>query len=211
MRQLRLHLIILALFACHLLAGAQYTFRLINTSKGLPDDEIKALFWTPDGRLGVRTSSSLSFFDGCTFRSVPPMGDEAYACSYISALPTVFVDAKQRIWLKELGQILVFDLTKDAYVRDVKGLLASMGVKERIRDVFAGEGTYQGLARCGSSTRQSLVSVCGWLGGRYERRPQACLFPTKGLARRSAYPRLHDASPEQAATLGDVEPWCGYL
>ena len=136
MRQLRLYLIIIVLFASHLLAGAQYTFRLINTSKGLPDDEVKGLFWTPDGRLGVRTSSSLSFFDGCTFRSVPPMGDEAYACSYISALPTIYMDAKQHVWMKELGQILVFDLTKDAYVRDVKGLLRSMGVTERIRDVF---------------------------------------------------------------------------
>lgn len=30
----------------------------------------------------------------------------------------------------------MFDLTKDAYVRDVKGLLASMGIRERVRDFF---------------------------------------------------------------------------
>lgn len=136
MKVLRLFLILLVLFVGHLLASAQYSFRLINASQGLPDDEVKALFWIPDGRLGVRTSSSLSFFDGCTFRSVPPMGDEAYVTDYVSALSTAYVDARQRVWIKELGKFLVFDLTKDAYVRDVKGLLASMGIRERVRDFF---------------------------------------------------------------------------
>lgn len=136
MKALRLYIIFIVLFVGHLLASAQSSFRLINTANGLPDDEVKALFWTPDGRLGVRTSSSLSFFDGCTFHSVPPMGDEGYAADYVSALSTAYVDARQRVWIKELGKFLVFDLTKDAYVRDVKGLLASMGIKEKVRDVF---------------------------------------------------------------------------
>ena len=136
MKALRLYLIFIVLTVSHLLASAQSSFRLINTSAGLPDDEVKALFWTSDGRLGVRTSSSLSFFDGCTFHSVPPMGDEAYAADYVSALSTAYVDARQRVWIKELGKFLVFDLTKDAYVRDVKGLLASMSIKEKVRDVF---------------------------------------------------------------------------
>ena len=136
MKVLRLFLILLVLFVSHLMASAQYSFRLINASQGLPDDEVKALFWTSDGRLGVRTSSSLSFFDGCTFHSVPPMGDEAYAADYVSALSTAYVDARQRVWIKELGKFLVFDLTRDAYVRDVRGLLASMGIREKVRDFF---------------------------------------------------------------------------
>lgn len=140
MKALRLYLIFIVFFVSHLLASAQSSFRLINTSDGLPDDEVKALFWTSDGRLGVRTSSSLSFFDGCTFHSVPPMGDEAYAADYVSALSTAYVDARQRVWIKELGKLLVFDLTKDAYVRDVKGLLASMGIKEKVRDMFIDSG-----------------------------------------------------------------------
>lgn len=140
MKALRLYLIFIVFFVSHLLASAQSSFRLINTSAGLPDDEVKALFWTSDGRLGVRTSSSLSFFDGCTIHSVPPMGDEAYAADYVSALSTAYVDARQRVWIKELGKLLVFDLTKDAYVRDVKGLLASMGIKEKVRDMFIDSG-----------------------------------------------------------------------
>lgn len=64
MKALRLYLIFIVFFVSHLLASAQSSFRLINTSAGLPDDEVKALFWTSDGRLGVRTSSSLSFLMG---------------------------------------------------------------------------------------------------------------------------------------------------
>ncbi len=136
MQKLRLYIIIIVLTVSHLLANAQYNFRLINTSNGLPDDEVKALFWTPDGKLGVRTSSSLSIFDGYTFHSVSPMGNEGYATDYVSALPKVYLDAKQRVWIKELGQFLVFDLPKDAYVKDVKDVLAQMDIKERIHDFF---------------------------------------------------------------------------
>lgn len=53
---------------------------------------------------------------------------------YVAALPTAYVDGQQRVWIKESGQILVFDLTTERYVGDIRGLLASMGIKERIRN-----------------------------------------------------------------------------
>lgn len=132
------NLILIILFICTycMPVSAQYNYRLLNTSIGLPDNEIKSQLWLPDGRLCVRTSSSLSFFDGCTFRSFPPVVSEMYPIDYVSALPTVYVDGQQRIWIKESGQMFVFDLTAERYVADVKALLSSMGVKERIRDFF---------------------------------------------------------------------------
>ena len=129
-------LTILLICTCCMSASAQYIYRLLNTSIGLPDNEIKSQLWLPDGRLCVRTSSSLSFFDGCTFRSFPPVVSEMYAIDYVAALPTAYVDGQQRVWIKESGQMLVFDLTTERYVDDVKGLLVSMGIKERIRNFF---------------------------------------------------------------------------
>lgn len=129
-------LIILFICTCCLPISAHYIYRLLNTSIGLPDNEIKSQLWLPDGRLCVRTSSSLSFFDGCTFRSFPPVVSEMYPMDYVAALPTAYVDGQQRVWIKESGQMLVFDLTTERYVGDVKGLLASMGIKERIRNFF---------------------------------------------------------------------------
>lgn len=129
-------LILLLICTCCLPASAQYIYRLLNTSIGLPDNEIKSQLWLPDGRLCVRTSSSLSFFDGCTFRSFPPVVSEMYPMDYVAALPTAYVDGQQRVWIKESGQMLVFDLTTERYVGDIRGLLASMGIKERIRNLF---------------------------------------------------------------------------
>ena len=56
-------LTILFICTCFLPVSAQYIYRLLNTSIGLPDNEIKSQLWLPDGRLCVRTSSSLSFFE----------------------------------------------------------------------------------------------------------------------------------------------------
>lgn len=136
MRHLRFIFTLFLFVVSHIVVDAQYLFRHIDTSLGLPDNETKALFWTPDGLLGVRTSSSLSLYDGCTFRSFAPNGDEAYSTDYVSPLTTAYVDNEKRVWMKELGKILVFDLTTENYIKDVRKLLTDMGVGERINNIF---------------------------------------------------------------------------
>ena len=177
-------LILLLICTCCLPASAQYIYRLLNTSIGLPDNEIKSQLWLPDGRLCVRTSSSLSFFDGCSFRSFPPVVSEMYAIDYVAALPTAYVDGQQRVWIKESGQMLVFDLTTERYVGDIRGLLASMGIKERIRNlfidsakdfwfvtvsgkVFHREGNSKGKAVAVRVRAKGLRDVANWAGNHW--------------------------------------------
>lgn len=177
-------LTLLLICTCCLPASAQYIYRLLNTSIGLPDNEIKSQLWLPDGRLCVRTSSSLSFFDGCTFRSFPPVVSEMYAIDYVAALPTAYVDGQQRVWIKESGQMLVFDLTTERYVGDIRGLLASMGIKERIRNlfidsakdfwfvtvsgkVFHREGNSKGKAVAVRVRAKGLRDVANWAGNHW--------------------------------------------
>ena len=121
------------------LSYSQRIYRLVDTATGLPDDEVKGFFYTPDGRLGIRTSSSLSLFDGCAFRTFSPMNSQPYRMNYVSTLPRIYVDAEQRVWSKEQGQLLVFDLKRERYEAHVGQLLLSMGVKESIRDFFIDE------------------------------------------------------------------------
>lgn len=115
------------------------TYRLIDTSYGLPDDEVSAFFNAPDGRLGVRTCLGLSLFDGCTFSTFSPMLAKSYKLNYVGTLPRIYVDAEQRAWVKEQGQLLVFDLKREAFVERVDELLRSKGFKEPIRDFFVDE------------------------------------------------------------------------
>lgn len=114
-------------------------YRLIDTATGLPDDEVKAFFYAPDGRLGIRTSSSLSLFDGCSFRSFSPMAVKPYPLGSITALPHIYVDMHQRVWCKESGMLLVFDLNKETYETHIDNALRSIGVHEPIRDLFMDE------------------------------------------------------------------------
>ena len=139
MKQLRLYLIIFIYMVGHLMANAQYAFRLIDTTSGLPDDEVKAFFYTPDGRMGIRTSSSLSLFDGCAFRSFSPISIKTYPMNYVSTLPRIYVDSEQRAWIKEQGQLLAFDLIRETFEPQVGKLLQEKGIKETICDFFMDE------------------------------------------------------------------------
>ena len=139
MKRLRLYITLLLCLVGHLMANSQMAYRLVDTEMGLPDDEVKGFFYAPDGRLGIRTSSGFSLFDGCAFRVFSPMGAKPYRMNYVTTLPRIYVDAEQRVWSKEQGQLLVFDLKRETFEANVNQVLSSMGVKEPIRDFFVDE------------------------------------------------------------------------
>ena len=139
MKLLRLYLVIVLCLVVHLTVNSQSVFRLVDTAIGLPDDEVKGFFYAPDGRLGIRTSSGFSLFDGCAFRIFSPMGAKPYRMNYVTTLPRIYVDAEQRVWSKEQGQLLVFDLKREAFEPHVDQVLANWGIHEPIRDFFVDE------------------------------------------------------------------------
>lgn len=133
-----LYLVVLCL-AAHLTVNSQSVYRLVDTAIGLPDDEVKGFFYAPDGRLGIRTFSGISLFDGCAFRVFSPIGAKPYQMNYVATLPRIYVDAEQRVWSKEQGQLLVFDLKREAFEPHVDQVLANWGIHEPIRDFFVDE------------------------------------------------------------------------
>ena len=130
-------LIIFFLFTMsRIMANGYYTFRLIDTTNGLPDNEVRAFFTLPDGRWGIRSTTGLSFYDGCEFHTFPLMNDDVCRVNHVSSLPYAYVDACQRVWVKEAGRLFVFDVKKEDYLHDFKQLLLSLGVTESIRDIY---------------------------------------------------------------------------
>ena len=134
-----LYLVIVLCLAAHLTVNSQSVYRLVDTAIGLPDDEVKGFFYAPDGRLGIRTFSGISLFDGCAFRVFSPIGAKPYQMNYVATLPRIYVDAEQRVWSKEQGQLLVFDLKREAFEPHVDQALANWGIHEPIRDFFVDE------------------------------------------------------------------------
>lgn len=139
MKFLRLYLVIVLCLIAHLTVNSQSVYRLVDTAIGLPDDEVKGFFYAPDGRLGIRTSSGFSLFDGCAFRVFSPMDAKPFRMNYVTTLPRIYVDAEQRVWSKEQGQLLVFDLKREAFEPHVDQVLANWGIQEPIRDFFVDE------------------------------------------------------------------------
>ena len=139
MKFLRLYLVIVLCLIAHLTVNSQSVYRLVDTAIGLPDDEVKGFFYAPDGRLGIRTSSGFSLFDGCAFRVFSPMDAKPFRMNYVTTLPRIYVDAEQRVWSKEQSQLLVFDLKREAFEPHVDQVLAGLGIKEPIRDFFVDE------------------------------------------------------------------------
>lgn len=122
-------------------AAYNYSFRQITVLDGLPDDAVKYLFLVPDGRLGVRSSYGLSFYDGCDFRNFPILpADKVYPMDYISANPHVYVDAGGLVWTKETGGLSVFDIKLERYVLNVDSLLGTIGVRGHIANFFVDHG-----------------------------------------------------------------------
>ena len=134
-----LYLVTVLCLAAHLTVNSQSVYRLVDTAIGLPDDEVKGFFYAPDGRLGIRTFSGISLFDGCAFRVFSPIGAKPYQMNYVATLPRIYVDAEQRVWSKEQGQLLVFDLKREAFEPHVDQVLANWGIHEPIRDFFVDE------------------------------------------------------------------------
>lgn len=132
----RLILTVLYVFLClGMQAAASFPFRHIGIRDGLPDNYVKNVFGLPDGRLGVRTTSLLSFYDGKNFINYPLWKAPVYGIDQESVIPLQYMDADGRIWLKEKGNLKIFDLDKGGFIQP-DTLLAGWGVKEKISNVF---------------------------------------------------------------------------
>lgn len=129
---------LLSLLAC-LPGGARvgYTFKHITAANGLPDNYVAGVFFLPDGRLGIRTSALLSFYDGCKYTSFPYDVRQSYYWEYDGIPLFQYVDSKKDlVWIKERDVLRVFDLEHERYVQDIDSLLQDFGVEGRLSNMF---------------------------------------------------------------------------
>ena len=112
-----------------------YIFRHIGATEGLPDNYIGSVFSLPDGRMGIRTVL-LTMYDGVNFSSFPFDLQKGYPISYNHIIFEQYIDADNRLWMKERSSLRVFDLTTEQYIYNVDSLLYEFGLKEKLADIF---------------------------------------------------------------------------
>lgn len=151
--------------------GSTMTFRHIDVTNGLPDNEVKTLLRLADGRVCVRSTSGLSFYDGSTFRSFALPHAGGIKLNYVSSLPSLYEDSHGLVWVKETGSLMAFDLNADAWIGDVAQRLQQAGLPGGITNFFVdSEGD------CWVTTDR-LLYVLRHDGGK----PQSVKMRAKGL------------------------------
>ena len=117
------------------LAANQYKFRLIDVVDGLSDNQIRGLSITPDGRIAVRTASIMNIYNGATFEHFPYDKKQKYVWEYNR--PTKeYYDNEGRIWMKELGYLLLLDLNTNQFNYNISEELATRGITKRLKNLF---------------------------------------------------------------------------
>lgn len=126
--------ILLLLLVCsgvgiHAEQSVPFGFRHIGVSDGLPDNYVKNVLVLPDGRIAVRTSVLLSLYDGQNFVNHPLWKVPGHAIGYRSMMPVLYVDARERVWIKEKGMLEAFDLATEKFL-DLKGMLPDVDIND---------------------------------------------------------------------------------
>lgn len=111
-----------------------YIFRHIGVTEGLPDNYIGSVFSLPDGRMGIR-NVLLTMYDGANFTNFPFDFQKSYPIQYNHIIIEQYIDADNRLWMKERVGLQVFDLTTEQYIYNVDSLLHQMGFKEKLVDI----------------------------------------------------------------------------
>lgn len=92
-----------------------YIFRHIGVTEGLPDNYIGSVFSLPDGRMGIR-NVLLTMYDGANFTNFPFDFQKSYPIQYNHIIIEQYIDADNRLWMKERAGLQVFDLTTEQYI-----------------------------------------------------------------------------------------------
>lgn len=117
-------------------AQTNYVFRNINIQHGLPDNQIKGLFLSSDGRLGIRTAALLAFDNGGSFSSHSYNIHQAnYKWNY-DKIHQEYVDSYNYIWMKERDYLRIFDLNTERFISNIDSLLQKIGVTGQLQDLF---------------------------------------------------------------------------
>ena len=128
-------MLFLLLASCLHAQDRQYKFRLIDASDGLSDGQIRSLTMTEEGCIAIKTGFILNIYNGATFDRFPYDKTRKYIWAY-DRPPKEYYDREGRMWLKELGYLLLLDMKSGQYDYSVSEVLASMGINQRLKNLF---------------------------------------------------------------------------
>lgn len=117
------------------LAQQSFVFRQVDANTGLSDNLVKSISGLPDGRINILTTSVLNIYNGGTFTYFRQNTGQIYRWDH-SGDEEQYVDNENRLWIKQNTTLQVLSLKTNQFDPDVSKLLASYGLRSRLKDVF---------------------------------------------------------------------------
>ena len=116
----------------------QYLFRMLDTSSGLPDNNVRNMTMLPNGLMCIQTSSMLNLYDGASCRSYKYNAIEIPYTEY-NGLSNAFYDSVENVlWCTSRDNIWVFNFNTREFEYDITSRLIKLGVRagEQIKGLF---------------------------------------------------------------------------
>ncbi|RZF57448.1 hybrid sensor histidine kinase/response regulator transcription factor [Sphingobacterium corticibacterium] len=119
------------------IAAAQehYIFRHIDANSGLSDNMVKGINSLPDGRIGIRTQTILNLYNGATFDYFRKGINSVYQWNF-NGYEREYIDAHERLWIKQQQQLQLLDLKTNRFVGDIDDVITSCGFQKKLADFF---------------------------------------------------------------------------
>lgn len=124
-------------FSTHINAE-EYLFRMLDTSSGLPDNNVRNMTMLPNGLMCIQTSSMLNLYDGASCRSYKYNAIEIPYTEY-NGLSNAFYDGKEDVlWCTTRDHVWIFNFKTREFEYDLTDRLKKLGLNgdEDVRGLF---------------------------------------------------------------------------
>lgn len=128
--------------------GQPRLFTHLDAFDGLSDNKLQYILQLDDGRMIFTTPRTINIYDGSRFRYFTLPEKKALTLPAYEGASHVYKGRDDLLWMKDRRMVACFDVRRERYVPDLKGLLQKLnGAKETVADLFLDSNRMMWLVR----------------------------------------------------------------
>lgn len=120
-------------------AQSDRVFFMFNASNGLADNSAQVIKCTKTGRMVISTIGHINFYDGAFFTHIDPTVENIFPLPKYTGHYRLYFDKHHHLWLKDKNTVTCVDLLQERFIKDVGGVIRSLGMDKPVDDLFADE------------------------------------------------------------------------
>lgn len=111
--------------------SGEYLFRMLDTSSGLPDNNVRNMTMLPDGLMCIQTSTMLNLYNGASCKSYKYNPINIPYTEYSGLNNSYFDRTENLLWCTSRDHIWIFNLNTRCFEYDITGRLSRFGLEDR--------------------------------------------------------------------------------